>query len=202
MSRRALQVGVFAAAWLFAASALAITEAPPKLQPPHGELGPTFWEARGLVLVLGNVAFFVALGLFYLILRRPRIAAMEPPYLVARRALEARRERGEDAQLLTEVSRILRRYAIFIYCLPPDEFTTRELKFELDARPSADARLAAELIDFLRQCDERKFSVSPLSGPMGAVKTALEILEKLKGQHQPQPVPPVLEPGTPAPTPA
>jgi len=202
MRRCALQYGTFVVACLFAAAAQAITEAPPKLQPPHDELGPTFWEARGMVVVLGNAAFFVALGLFYLILRRPRMAAMEPPYLVARRALEARRERAEDPQLLMEVSRILRRYAIFIYCLPPDEFTTRELKFELDARPSADARLGAELIDFLKQCDERKFSPTPLSGPLGAVKTALEILEKLKGQHQPQPVPPVLESGTPAPTPA
>ena len=202
MTRRFAQFSFCVMATFFAAAAHAITEAAPKLQPPHDELGPTFWEARGMILVLGNVAFFVALFLVYLLLRHPRKAAVISPYVVARRALEERRERPEDPQLLMEVSRILRRYATVVYVLPPDEFTTRELKFELDARPSADPRLAGELIGFLRQCDERKFSPEPLAASSGAVKTALELTEKLKVQHQPHAAPPVLEPGSPAPTPA
>lgn len=200
MIRRSVPLTICAVAMLLAASAFGITEAEPRLQPPHSELGPTFWEQRGMLLVLGNVAFFMLLGAFYLWARRPRIIVPEAPDAIAHRALEALRPRAEDPQLLMEVSRILRHYMIFAYCLPPDEFTTTELKFELQARPSANAALSTELIDFLRQCDQRKFSPTPLAGASGTVARALELLEKIKAQGQHSAVPPVLEPGAVSPT--
>jgi hypothetical protein len=202
MSRGRGKIGLWLVSWLFATSTFAVKEEAPHLQPPHDELGPTFWEQRGMILVLGNLAFFMLLAALALWLRRPRKITPEAPDAIARRALEALRDRPEDPQLLMLVSRILRRYAVFAFCLPPDEFTTTELKFELQARPSMDAALAAALIEFLRQCDERKFSQAPSAGALGAVNKALELLEKIKAHCQQAAVPPVLEPGAAAPSPA
>lgn len=200
--KRFAQFFLLLAVFSFAIAASAITEAPPRLQPPHDELGPTFWEARGRVLVLGNIAFFLLIGALFLLLRHPGKVIVEAPDAAARRLLESLRNRPEDPQLLAQVSRILRGYMVFAFCLPPDEFTTTELKFELQARPSADARLASELIEFLQQCDKRKFAPEPSSISSGTVARALELLEKIVAHHGPTAVPPVLEPGTASPTPA
>lgn len=200
--KRSAQFAVFLAMFGFALAASAITEAPPRLQPPHDELGPTFWEARGRILVLGNIAFFLLIGALFLLLRHPGKVIVEAPDAAARRLLESLRNRPEDAQLLAQVSRILRGYMVFAFCLPPDEFTTTELKFELQARPSADAALSAELIEFLQQCDKRKFAPEAPALSSGTVAKALELLEKIIAKHRQSTVPQVMETGAPSPTPA
>src|SRR5580704_6997233 len=68
----------------------------PDLLPAHGELPPTFWEQHGWLVVL---LAFAALALIVLVavwLSRPAPVAVVPPELVARRALEALRDRPED----------------------------------------------------------------------------------------------------------
>lgn len=155
------------------------------LLPPRGEIGPSFWEQRGWLVIL--VTFFIVLALTALLIvfTRPKKNQTEPPEIAARRALQAWQNRPADGTLLMEVSRIFRRYIVFAFNLPPDELTTAELSRALQSLPQAEPALAAEIGDFLRQCDEDKFS--PLAiPPRGDVATrALALLEKIEmRRHQ------------------
>ena len=73
---------------------------------------------------------------------------------------------------------ILRRYWAAAFQLPPGERTTAEFSRALATRPVPDAELSAAAVDFLRRCDERKFSPAPAAVPPGAVKGALEFIAR------------------------
>jgi Domain of unknown function (DUF4381) len=170
-----------AAAWLaFAPSiALAADDLPP-LQPPHGELPPTFWEQHGWAVIIAAIAALVLLVLLIIWLRRPKPVIVIPPDVLARRALEALRGQEENGVLLMKVSGILRRYVIFACGLPPGELTTTELCQAVAARPEFSPDLAAAIAGFFRQCDERKFAPAPPASSLGAVNGALALLEKIE----------------------
>jgi hypothetical protein len=166
-------------------SAFAGAEKIPPLQPPRGELPPTFWEAHGWAVAFGVVAAALLVELGILWLRRPQPAHVTPPEVLARRALEALRARPEDGELLVKVSRTLRWYVLHALGLPPGELTTAELQRALASRPDISAELAGGLGEFLRQCDERKFSPAPPPAPKGAVVAALEWVDRIERQHRP-----------------
>lgn len=165
-------------------SNLALAQPPPGLRPPRGEIGPTFWEQHGWLVII--IAFFVVVAVtaVLILLTRPRRGRMEPPEAVARRSLAALRDRAEDGVLIMEVSRIFRRYVLFAFDLPPEELTTAELNKTLQSLPNAEPALAAAIGDFLRQCDEDKFAPRALPPRMNAVARALELLEKVEGFRQ------------------
>ncbi len=149
------------------------------LRPPRAELVPSFWEQHGWQILL---ALAVALGgilIWVKWLRRPDPAIITPPGVIARSALELLRGRVEDAGLVAEVSRVLRRYVIASFCLPPEELTTSELEKALQSHAQATPELAAGIIAFLRRCDEAKFAPVPSASHLGAVASALDLLEKI-----------------------
>ena len=195
---------LLAAAWLglFPIVALADSDLPP-LQPPHGELPPTFWELhRWAVLAAALVALALSV-LLILWLRRPRPIIVIPPEEVARRALEALRGQPENGVLLMKVSGILRRYVSFACGLPPGELTTTEVSRAVTALPQFSPDLADAIASFLRQCDERKFAPAPPASNLGAVATALTLLEQIEQRRRqmtsrvPPPIPSNLPPPAP-----
>ena len=83
-----------------------------------------------------------------------------------------------------EVSRIFRRYIVFAFNLPPDELTTAELSRTLQSLPQAEPALAAEIGEFLRQCDEDKFSPPAMPPHVGVATRALALLEKVEARRR------------------
>jgi hypothetical protein len=159
----------------------------PKLRPPHDELQPSFWELHGWWTVAGIVLVLAALEFFIVWLRRPKPDVLTPPEILARRALENLRGRTEDAALVVEVTRILRRYILLAFGLAPDELTTAEIRRVLQHSNPVSPDLAAAITDFLRECDERKFAPAPRLPQTGAVDRALALLEQVETSRRQKP---------------
>jgi len=174
-------------------AAFAADDAIPKLRPPHDELQPTFWELHGWLTIAGIALVLTVLAFFIVWLRRPKPEEITPPEILARRALENLRGRAEDAALVVEVTRILRRYVLSVFGLPPDELTTAEIRQVLQSSKPTGPDLAVAITDFLRECDERKFAPAPPPPRTGVVDRALALLEKVEAsRRQPlQAAPPV-----------
>ena len=193
---RRLLISVAALAAVSTMSAFAGSGPPlPDLLPAHGELPPTFWEQHGWSVVLLSLAALALIVLIVVWVSRPALVVIISPELVARRALEPLRDRPEDGPLLMRVSAIVRHYLTHACGLPAGERTTRELCRELASRPRLDGELVAAIARFLRQCDERKFSLEPPPAPAPAVMAALEIVTRVEARHRefpqaPPPVPP------------
>ena len=148
------------------------------LRPPHAELPPTFWEHYGLwVVLLGGLLLAIVCAAIWLLIR-PRPPVVVPPQLQARQALEPLRRQPEDGALLSRVSQILRRYVAAAFVLPPEELTTAEFCRVVAGHGQIGPELAAALSDFLRQCDQRKFSPPAPSPPLSAVAQALKLIDE------------------------
>jgi hypothetical protein len=181
----------------FCRAAFAAGENTLKLRPPHDELQPSYWELHGWWTVAGAVTTLAVLALFIAWLLRPKPEEITPPEILARRALEALRGRAEDAALVVEVSRVVRRYILLAFGLTPDELTTTEIRQVLQHSAPAGPELAAAITDFLRECDERKFAPAPPPPKVGVVDRALALLEKIESSRRqpPQATPPVMGSG-------
>lgn len=166
-------------------------EAIPKLQPPHAEIPPTFWEQHGVTVVLGSLVVLGLLGLLIRRIARPLPKLDTPPEARARWALEALHSKPEDGELLSRVSQILRGYFGAVFPLPPGELTTTEFCRAADTCPAIGAELAASVGEFLRECDRRKFASAPPAGEAEAVGRALALVEKgeaRRAQFRPAPI--------------
>jgi 7-keto-8-aminopelargonate synthetase-like enzyme len=62
--------------------------------------------------------------------------------------------------------------------LPPDELTTTEFCRAIAGHDQIAPELSAALSDFLRQCDQRKFSPSPPTLPLSAAAHALKLIDQ------------------------
>jgi hypothetical protein len=172
-------------------SALAATTAAderniPKLAPPYAELPPTFWEQHGsAIIVIGIVLLaLAALGVWLGLRRKP--VEIVPPEARARNELKALQALPEDGAVLSKVSQALRRYFIAAFELPPEEFTTAEFCRVISGNEQIGAELSAAAAEFLRDCDTRKFSATPIA-PSGAVARALDLVERGEAQRRPSP---------------
>jgi hypothetical protein len=170
--------------WLVATQSLlaAATNAPgpddiPPLRPPHAEMPPTFWEQHGFWVILVGVLLLALVGAAAWFLLRPKPPAGVPPEIQARQALEPLRPQPEDGPLLSRVSQVLRHYVGAAFNLPPGELTTAEFCRALAAHSPIGAELSAALGEFLRQCDQRKFSPPAPAPPLSAVAQALKLIE-------------------------
>jgi hypothetical protein len=150
---------LLAAYCTFAATTNLPSEEPiPRLRPPRGEIAPTFWEQNGMwiiavaVVVLGAVAFAVWW------LTRPKPALPVPPDVQASKALESLRQEPEDGAVLSQISQLLRHYVVAAFALPPGEMTTADFCRSIAEQGRLGEELSAELGDFLRSCDQRKFA--------------------------------------------
>jgi hypothetical protein len=159
-------------------SALSATaqEELPKLQPPMGEIPPTFWEQYGTTVLVSVPVAMLMLALGIWLLLRPKPVVVLPPEVQARRALDALLHEAEDGNVISRVSQILRHYVQAVFQLPAGEPTTTEFCQLIAGRSDIGEELARALADFLRQCDERKFARANPPSPIGATARALELL--------------------------
>ena len=183
-------VGLFCLSLNGRAAESPVGEQIPTLRPPRAEIPPTFWEQYGLWTVAGGVVLLVAVAVLIWFLRRPRPEVIVPPAEVARRGLEPLLKEPESGAVLSQVSGILRRYFNAAFELPPGEMTTSEFCAAMETNRRIGAEFSAELCDFLRRCDERKFA--PAASPLpGSVARALEFVSRgearLRETQQPVP---------------
>jgi hypothetical protein len=79
--------------------------------------------------------------------------------------------------VLSRVSQILRRYFAAAFQLPAEEMTTTEFCATITANSRIRPDLSVPLVEFLRVCDERKFSPTPKASlPGNAVEQALKFV--------------------------
>ena len=149
----------------------------PPLRPPHGEIPPTFLEQHGSLVIVSAVVVLALLCASVFFLRRARPQATVPPEVQARATLESIRDKTETGAVLSTISRSLRRYITAAFNLPPEELTTTEFCKLIAGNTSIGPALASEITDLLRRGDERKFSISAGSHPLGAVSQAFRIIE-------------------------
>jgi hypothetical protein len=100
------------------------------------------------------------------------------PEVQARQALEPLRQQPEDGALLSRVSQVLRHYVATAFDLPPGELTTAEFCAAIAAHGPIGPELSTALSEFLRQCDQRKFSPPAPAPPFSAVAQALKLIDQ------------------------
>lgn len=147
-------------------------------------------------MVVAAVVALVGLSLLVWLVTRPKPAAPVPWSVQARRELEPLQGLPEDGALLSRVSQILRRHVAAAFGLTSDEATTPEFCRALAACRRIGPELTAELNDFLRETDLRKFTPSPPAAPYGAVGRSLRIVDAVE-KRLAQPAPASEAPGEP-----
>jgi hypothetical protein len=181
----------------FALSAQTSTNALPPLSPAYPPMPPAFWEQHGPAILIGGCIFLTlaAIVLWMIFKSRPQRAL--PPEVVAREALAQLLRRPEDGKVLSEVSQILRGYVIAVLGLPPAKMTTAEICEALASQEIIGAEAVQSISNFLRECDERKFSTAARSSaftrpgppeggtpnllpPLDATSRALELVARIE----------------------
>ena len=185
---------IFSVSSLFAQTS---TNTLPALAPAYPELPPTFWEQHGPATHSGQAIFILIVALagilFFVIWQQqhPPPPPILPPEVQAGEALAKLLRQPEDGTTLSEVSRILRCYFTSVLGLPPAKLTTAEICTALAGQKTFGPELVQSISDFLRKCDERKFSPAPDAAPLNAASCALELIalaEKARGRRS-APVP-------------
>jgi hypothetical protein len=143
---------------------------------------PTFWDQYSLWVILCGVLLLALVCAVAWILTRPKPPMVVPPEVQARQALEPLRQQPEEGVLLSRVSQILRHYVAAAFGLPPGELTTAEFCRAIDGHAQIGPELSAALSEFLRQCDQRKFSPSAPVPPLGAVAQALKLIDQAQAR--------------------
>lgn len=148
----------------------------PPLLPSLPEISPTVWEQHGpliAVLIVVAVALLVV-AIWWLLQPKPPIPV--PIEIQTRNELEQLRIHTEDGKTISQVSQVLKRYVTVAFELPSGEMTTAEFSRAVADSEKVGSKLAADISEFLRQCDERKFS--PSAGVQAsACSRALELFQ-------------------------
>jgi hypothetical protein len=148
----------------------------PPLRPALPEIPPTVWEQHGvLIVVLTVVALLLVGGLIWWLLQ-PKPPVPVPIEIQTRRELEQLQTSAEDGKTLSRISQVLKRYFAVAFELPAGELTTTEFSNAVSANQKISGELAARVSDFLRHCDEQRFS--PAVGVQtSACSQALELFQ-------------------------
>ena len=155
----------------------------PVLAPPAAEMPPSFWEQHQTAIILGGLALLVFEVIYWGARLRPVAPVVVAPEAEARQALSACASLPEDGKFLSEVSRILRRYLVAAFALPPVEATTAEFCTRLAGNERIGAELGDRITRFLRECDERKFSPASAAAPLNAVASALDLVDRAEARR-------------------
>jgi hypothetical protein len=147
------------------ASAQATNDVPP-LRPALPEIPPTLWEQHGAWIVVLSILGVGLLGAALWWLFQPKPPVPVPIEIQTRQKLEQLQTQTEDGKTISQISQVLKRYIAVAFELPAGEMTTTEFSRAAAGSEKVGNDLAARVGDFLRQCDERKFS------PTRAVQTS------------------------------
>ena len=174
-----VECSMFALAVLFLAVALPLhgqSNDLPALSPPYGELPPTLWEQHETSFVFAGLGaiVLVVLGLFAVFRPRPKIII--PSEVQAREALNNLRQQPEDGVVLSRVSQVVRHYFSEVFQLSPGELTTTEFCREISGNDKIGPELLTATANFLRDCDDRKFSKDSVWVPLDASNRALNLV--------------------------
>ncbi len=156
-----------------------------KLRPPREEIPPTFWERNNIWIIAGSLVFLALLGIIVWIVTRPKPPIIVPPEIRAKQALDSLLSKPEDGLVLSQVSQILRHYIAEAFALPPGELTTAEFCRLMASHKGIDLELGCAISEFLRRCDERKFTPAPPPAPITAAATALKLVETAQARLAP-----------------
>ena len=85
---------------------------------------------------------------------------------------------------LGQISQTLRRYLIATFWLNPGETTTAEFCGTLATNAQVGSELSGAVSEFLRSCDERKFSPGSAAPPLDAARRALKLVELAEARRQ------------------
>jgi hypothetical protein len=160
----------------------------PPLAPPAPEIKPTYWEQhvatpRGAAIHIAGLLLVAGAGVGLWMISRPKPKPMAPVNVATRAALEELKGKPETGEVLGEVSRVLRRYIGTVFKFPPGELTTAEFSAALGADQKIGGELAQRISDFLRACDQRKFSKAPADAPINAAERARALVELAEARH-------------------
>jgi len=153
----------------------------PKLLPPKGEIPPTYWEQHGTTVMVSVPVALLLLAVGIWLRLRPRPVVPVPPEVQARAALEKLLQQPEDGAVISRATQILRRYVQTVFRLPPGEPTTAEFCQTIAGQAEIGDDLVKALADYLRQCDDRKFTLQELPG-FGAAAQALRLIERAESR--------------------
>jgi len=149
----------------------------PPLKPPKPVIAPTYWEEHSALIVPAALAGvgLVAGALWLTFRKRPTPA--EAPAHKALRELDELATAPQEGRMLSRVSRTVRDYLTAAFDMPREETTTTEFVERVRHLPALGEGIAAKVPEFLRACDERKFSAQPPPGEFNAVARARELIE-------------------------
>jgi hypothetical protein len=155
----------------------------PQLRPIRTEIPPTYWEREGKALTLHLTEVVAWLGFAAWLLSRPQPKAEEPIEVVTRRELEQLRTQADASAGLSGVARVLRRYFIAAFNLPPGEHTTEEFCRLLAGTEAVGCALAERTTTFLRRCDATRFAAA--SGHVhGVIAEAFALIASGESRRQ------------------
>lgn len=164
---------------------LAAQDEIPQLAPPLPEIPPTPWEQFGWLMWLLLPFVVMTVGIIAAFLLRPRKPpVLSAPAAQARAALTALQARPEDGATLSQISQTLRRHLIATFWLHPGETTTTEFCAALARSEKVGPELSAAVSEFLKHCDERKFSPGPGTAMFGAASRALELVDLAEARRR------------------
>jgi hypothetical protein len=169
---------IFFTARLLAQTNSETTNAPLKLLPPYDELPPTFWEQNATAISFAGLGVVTLLAFFLWLIFRPKPEIIVPPEVQAREALHKLSSQPEDGEMLSRVSEIVRHYFRSAFQLSPGELTTTEFCREISGNEKISAELSTATANFLRDCDDHKFSATAGAGKIDAANRALNLIEQ------------------------
>jgi len=146
------------------------------LRPALSEMPPTVWEQHGVLIVALAVVVVLFAGVLIWWLLQPKPSVPVPIEIQTRRELEQLQASAQDARTLSRVSQVLKRYVAAAFGLSAGELTTTEFTHAVVGSEKVGNELAASVSDFLRQCDEQKFSLTG-GVPVAACSRALELFQ-------------------------
>ncbi len=149
----------------------------PPLRPALHEIPPSLWEQHGVLIVVLGAMGLLLIGAAIWWLLQPKPPVPVPIEIQTRNELELLNVPNADGKTISRVSQVLKHYIAVAFELPPGEMTTTEFNRAVASSEKIGGELAARVSEFLRACDEQKFS--PLAGVQSSVcARAIELVEQ------------------------
>jgi hypothetical protein len=164
----------------FVPSLFADTNSPDSsLLPPRGEIPPGFWELYAGWIIVGSVFAIILLAAVVWFAMRPKPAVPVSWSVQTRQQLQILRQQPPDSIILSGICQILRRQIAAAFGLPCGETTTCEFHRALSTSSGVGPELSKEIVEYLAECDRRKFAPSPPPlVPWDPFAAALKLVEK------------------------